>query len=110
MQHPEFCGVFSMARPWSLLSVRLAFWEGIDAGLPVAIAASTAGVSRPIGYRWMSEHRKVLPPPIQDFSITRVGVLSLREREEIAFQLARGQGVRRLRPPWGGPRRRSAGK
>ena len=85
-----------MARPLSPLSVRLSFWEGVDAGLSVAVAAQAAGVSRPTGYRWLSEHQKVLSSPVQDFSVARVGLLSLREREEIGFQLARGQGVRRI--------------
>jgi len=85
-----------MARPLSPLSVRLSFWEGVDAGLSVVVAAQAAGVSRPTGYRWLSEHQKVLSSPVEDFSVARVGLLSLREREEIGFQLARGQGVRRI--------------
>lgn len=88
--------MLSMARPLSPLSVRLSFWEGVDAGLSVAVAAQAAGVSRPTGYRWLSEYQKVSPSPVQDFSVARVGLLSLREREEIGFQLARGQGVRRI--------------
>jgi transposase, IS30 family len=96
VQHPELCGVSSMGRPWSPLSVRLAFWEGLDAGLSVAVAARAAGVSRPTAYRWLSDHQKVLPSPVQDFSVPRAGLLSLREREEIGFQLAQGHGVRRI--------------
>ena len=88
--------MLSMGRPWSPLSVRLAFWEGLDAGLSVAAAARAAGVSRPTAYRWLSDHRKVLSPPVQDFIVPRAGLLSLREREEIGFQLAQGQGVRRI--------------
>ncbi|UKA53545.1 helix-turn-helix domain-containing protein [Arthrobacter sp. FW305-BF8] len=90
MQHPEFCRVSSMGRPWSPLSVRLAFWEGLDAGLSVAVAAQAAGVSRPTAYRWLSDHQKVLPSPVPDFSVPRAGLLSLLEREEIGFQLAQG--------------------
>ncbi len=86
-----------MGRPWSPLGVRLAFWEGLDAGLSVAVAARAVGVSRPTAYRWVREHQKVLSPPaVQDFSVPRAGLLSLREREEISFQLARGQGIRRI--------------
>jgi DNA-binding CsgD family transcriptional regulator len=85
-----------MGRPWSPLSVRLAFWEGLDAGLSVAVAAQAAGVSRPTAYRWLSDRQKVLPSPIMDFSVPRAGLLSLREREEIGFQLAQGHGVRRI--------------
>ncbi|WP_338024531.1 IS30 family transposase [Arthrobacter alpinus] len=83
-----------MGRPWSPLSVRLAFWEGLDAGLSVAVAARIAGVSRPTAYRWLSDHQKVLPSPVQNSLMPRVGLLSLREREEIGFQLAHGKGVR----------------
>lgn len=96
MQHPEICGVLLMGRPWSPLSVRLAFWEGLNAGLPVAKAARAAGVSRPTAYRWLSDHDKVLPSPVQDLDVPRAGLLSLREREEIGFHLAQGRGVRRI--------------
>lgn len=82
---------------------RMAFWEGLDAGLSVTVAAQAAGVSRPTGYRWLREHRRV-PPSFPVPVVARVGSLSLREREEIAFQLARGFGVRHIarvlgRPP-----------
>jgi transposase len=95
-QRPEFCGVWSMARPWSPLSVRLAFWKGLDEGLPASSAARAAGVSRATAYRWLGEDRQVLPSLPQNFAVTRPGSLSLREREEIGFQLARGQGVRQI--------------
>jgi len=85
-----------MGRPWSPLGVRLAFWEGLDAGLSVVAAARAARVSRPTAYRWLSDHQKVLSPPVEDFSVPSAGLLSLREREEIGFQLAKGQGVRRI--------------
>jgi IS30 family transposase len=38
----------------------------------------------------------VLSPLVQDFNIPRAGLLSLRELEEIGFQLRRGLGVRRI--------------
>jgi IS30 family transposase len=85
-----------MARPLSPLGVRVAFWEGVDSGLSVTVAAQAAGVSRPTGYRWVREHRTVLRSSVQDFSSVRLGVLSLREREEIAFHLARGSGIRHI--------------
>src|SRR5665213_3325062 len=85
-----------MGRPWSPLSVRLAFWKGLNEGLPTSAAASAAGVSRATAYRWLGEDRQVLPSPFQNFALTRPGSLSLREREEIGFQLARGQGIRRI--------------
>ncbi|MGN7253276.1 transposase [Arthrobacter sp. SAFR-014] len=53
-------------------------------------------MSRPTAYRWFSDHQKVLPSPVPDFSVPRAGLLSLLEREEIGFQLAQGHGVRRI--------------
>ena len=85
-----------MGRPWSPLSVRLAFWKGLDEGLPTSAAARASGVSRATAYRWLGEDRQVLPSPFQNFALTRSGSLSLREREEIGFQLAQGQGIRRI--------------
>ena len=85
-----------MGRPWSPLSVRLAFWKGMDEGLPTSAAARAAGVSRATAYRWLGEDRQVLPSPFQSFAVIRPGSLSLREREEIGFQLAQGQGVRQI--------------
>ena len=85
-----------MGRPWSPLSVRLAFWKGMNEGLATSAAARAAGVSRATAYRWLGEDRQVLPSPFQNFALTRSGSLSLREREEIGFQLAQGQGIRRI--------------
>lgn len=88
--------MLSMGRPWSLLSVRLAFWKAMNEGLPTSVAARAAGVSRATAYRWLGEDWQMLPSPLQNFAVTRAGSLSLREREEIGFQLARGQGVRQI--------------
>lgn len=85
-----------MGRPWSPENVRLAFWEGLREGLPVAIAAKTAGVSRPTAYRWLKDDRQVLPSPHIESLKPRAGSLSLREREEIAFHFASGHGVRSI--------------
>jgi IS30 family transposase len=85
-----------MGRPLSPLVVRLAFWKGLDEGLPVLVAARAAGVSRSTVYRWLGEDRQVLPSPPPNLLVTRPGSLSLREREEIGFQLARGQGIRQI--------------
>jgi len=68
----------------------------MDEGLPTSAAARTAGVSRATAYRWLGEDRQVLPSPLQNFAVTRPGSLSLRELEEIGFQLARGHGVRQI--------------
>jgi IS30 family transposase len=80
-----------MGRPLSPFRVRRAFWEGVESGLSVTVAAGLAGVSRPTGYRWVREHR----PVSSDVVVVSDGVrLSLGEREEIAFHLAQGAGVR----------------
>nr|WP_237280527.1 IS30 family transposase [Subtercola vilae] len=68
----------------------------MDAGLPTSVAARSAGVSRATAYRWLGEDRQVLPSPLQNSVVARAGSLSLREREEIGFQRARGQGVRQI--------------
>jgi len=68
----------------------------MDARLPTSVAARAAGVSRATAYRWLGEDPRVLPSTRQNFAVTRPGSLSLREREEIGFQLARGQGVRQI--------------
>jgi len=80
----------------SPLSVRLAFWKGMDQGLPTSHAARAAGVSRATAYRWLGEDRQMQRSPFQRFARTRPGSLSLREREEIGFQIAHGQGVRQI--------------
>jgi IS30 family transposase len=88
--------VLAMGRPWSPAGVRLAFWEGLRQGLPVSVAARAAGVSRPTAYRWLRDDRQVLPSPHLESRGPRTTSLSLREREEIAFQLALGRGVRSI--------------
>jgi IS30 family transposase len=88
--------VLRLGRPLSPLGVRRAFWEALRAGRSVTVAARLAGVSRPTGYRWVREHRPVLLSPVGEVFGAAVGALSLREREEIAFLLARGFGVRRI--------------
>jgi len=79
-----------MGRPWSPLSVRLAFWKGMNGGLAASAAAQAAA------YRGLGEDRQVLPLPFRSFAVMRPGSLSLREREEIGFQLAQGRGVRQI--------------
>ena len=88
--------MLSMGRPWSPLSVRLAFWKGMNEGLATSVAARAAGVSRATAYRWLGEDRQMQRSPFQRFARTRPGSLSLREREEIGFQIAHGQGVRQI--------------
>ena len=88
--------MFSMGRPWSPLSVWLTFWKAMDEGFATSAAARAAGVSRATVYRWLGEGRQVLPSPFRSSAVMRPGSLSLREREEIGFQLAQGQGVRQI--------------
>ena len=78
------------------MSVRLAFWNGMNEGLATSAAARVAGVSRATAYRWLGEVRQVLPSSFRSFAVMRPGSLSLREREEIGFPLAQGQGVRQI--------------
>ncbi len=96
MQHLEFCGVLSMARPSLPVSVKLVFWDGLRAGLTIAVAARAAGVSRATAHRWLRDDRQVLPTLESGSSTPRAGSLSLREREEIGFERARGRGIRAI--------------
>src|ERR1041384_5307331 len=84
-----------MGRPLSPWRVRRVFFESVAAGLSVTVAAGLAGVSRPTGYRWSREHRPVMVSDVVPVESSGVR-LSLVEREEIAFHLAQGVGVRRI--------------
>ena len=70
--------------------------ESNGRGTPDVSRGAGCGVSRATAYRWLGEDRQVLPLPFRSFSVMRPGSLSLREREEIGFQLALGQGVRQI--------------
>jgi IS30 family transposase len=85
-----------MGRPWSPLSVRLSFWKGLDEGYRRRLRRGLRECHRVTAYRWLGEDRQVLPSPFQNSAVPRSGSLSLREREDISFQLARGQGVRQI--------------
>jgi IS30 family transposase len=74
---------------------RRRFWAAIAAGVSSEEAASGAGVSYPVGYRWFREAGgmppKILAPSSKPKSER---YLSFAEREEIALLRAQGCGVR----------------
>jgi len=78
--------------PWPRL-VRVAFWEGVRAGLGVREAAVAAGAPR-TGEEWFRQAGGVKgngPAPL-----ATARCLSLAEREEIAAGAAAGRGVRAI--------------
>ena len=74
---------------------RRRFWAAIATGVSSEEAASGAGVSDPVGYRWFREAGgmppKILAPSSKPKSER---YLSFAEREEIALLRAQGCGVR----------------
>jgi IS30 family transposase len=74
---------------------RRQFWAAVATGVSSEEAASGAGVSHPVGYRWFREAGgmppKILAPTSKPASER---YLSFAEREEIALLRARGCGVR----------------
>jgi IS30 family transposase len=74
---------------------RRRFWAAVATGVSSEEAASCAGVSHPVGYRWFREAGgmppKILAPTSKPASER---YLSFAEREEIALLRARGCGVR----------------
>lgn len=74
---------------------RRRFWAAVATGVSSEEAASCAGVSHPVGYRWFREAGgmppKILAPASKPASER---YLSFAEREEIALLRARGCGVR----------------
>jgi len=70
---------------------RVKFWAAIAAGAKTEDAVVAAGVSSPVGFRWLRHAGGVnprLPQPVSG------RYLSFREREEIALLIPRGLGVR----------------
>jgi IS30 family transposase len=90
----------SGGRP-GLRPVRLAFWEGIRAGLTVEEAGRAAGVSHECARQWFVKAGGVTsngPGPVSG------RYLSMAEREEIAVGRAAGQGVAVIAAALGRPR------
>ena len=82
-------------RPALPREVRVAFWDGIGAGLSVAEAAAAAGVSRRSGVSWVRAAggvRRAGPAP----GASSGRFLQLWEREEIAVGLAAGLSCRQI--------------
>lgn len=72
---------------------RVAFWAAVARGDKTDDAATEAGVSSPVGYRWFRHAGGVNPclPPVVSGRY-----LSFSEREDIALLKAQGHGVREI--------------
>src|SRR5437763_5645977 len=85
---------------------RVRFWAAIARGVMTEDAATEAGVSSPVAFRWFRHAGGVnpcLPPTVSD------RYLSFAEREDIAVWRAQKVGVREMARRLGGRRRRSRG-
>jgi hypothetical protein len=72
---------------------RVRFWAAIRSGVMTEDAATAAGVSPPVGFRWFRHAGGVNP----GLPVTVSGrYLSLSEREDIALSKAQGMGVRKI--------------
>ena len=83
-----------MGRPELPREVRVAFWDGIRAGLGVEEAAGLAGVSRRLGWKWLRAAGGVKQAAPREPSSGRF--LRGWEREEIAVGLAAGLSCREI--------------
>jgi hypothetical protein len=72
---------------------RVRFWAAIAAGAITEDAATEAGVSSPVGFRWF-RHAGGVNPRLQESVSGRY--LSSGEREDIALWRAQGAGVREI--------------
>ena len=72
---------------------RVRFWAAIAAGAITEDAATEAGVSSPLGFRWF-RHAGGVNPRLQESVSGRY--LSSGEREDIALWRAQGAGVREI--------------
>jgi hypothetical protein len=81
-------------RPAISVEVQREFWSAVRSGMVIAEAAASAGVSKTVAWRWFRHVGGVMPAP---FPVSpSAGVLTLREREEIACRRAAGEGVRAI--------------
>jgi transposase, IS30 family len=92
--------VASFGRAGAPRAVRERFWDGVRSGLPLVDAGVAAGVGHTSSARWFRQAGGVKangPGPVSG------RYLSVRDREEIAIGLARGESCRvigaRLEPP-----------
>ena len=73
------------------------FSREIAAGLSSEDAAVEAGVSAPVGNRWIRSSGGIPPTHLSPSAIPhRNRSLTFREREEIALECARGNGIRAI--------------
>jgi IS30 family transposase len=76
---------------------RLRFWQAIAAGQSSEDAATSAGVSQPVGTRWFREAGGMPPSTLAPSAKPLSGrYLSFAEREEIALLRAQGRRVREI--------------
>ncbi|MCG6120812.1 MAG: IS30 family transposase [Blastomonas sp.] len=73
------------------------FWRGVAAGLSSEEAAVAAGVSGPVGSRWFRRSGGMPPTHLAPSALPlKSRSLTFAEREEIALECARGNGVRAI--------------
>lgn len=72
---------------------RVRFWAAISRGVMTEDAATAAGVSSPVGFRWF-RHAGGVNPALPAMVPGRY--LSFSEREDIALSKAQGMGVREI--------------
>ncbi|HET6804382.1 MAG TPA: helix-turn-helix domain-containing protein, partial [Frateuria sp.] len=81
---------------------RVRFWQAIAAGVSSEAAATSAGVSQPVGSRWFREAGGMPPSTLAPSAKPLSGrYLSFAEREEIALLRARGRKVREIARQFG---------
>jgi transposase, IS30 family len=84
-------------RPAIPMAVQRKFWSSVRAGMVVAEAAASVGVSITVAWRWFRHVGGVMPEPSPaDKSLVGARRLSFQEREEISCRRAAGEGVRAI--------------
>ena len=81
----------------AMRSERQLFWTLIATGMSSEAAAITAGVSQPVGTRWLREAGGMPPAKFRPAAKPLSGrYLSLAEREDIALLLVQGHSLREI--------------
>lgn len=87
------------------------FWESIARGRSSEEAAADAGISTPLGPRWLRSSGGMPPTHLAPSASAPSGrFLTFREREEIAIELAKGSAIRAIARKWGARPARSRAK